>query len=202
VLTRAIRHPEANDLVRRNVASLIRAPAGCTRGRASRARHLGEAAALLEAARRHRLQLYVVLSEIAVKALREHQERQRQQREIAGAFWQEHGLVFGSKDGTPLDRSYVRRSLRLISRSAGIGEDWAARDLRHTFVSIMSARGDVPVEDRPADRTLRSPHHRNRVPARVAPGDPNRRRRDVSPPGRGKGCYRDAGRIGRTGNSR
>jgi integrase len=37
--------------------------------------------------------------------------------------------------------------LRLISRSAGIGEDWAPRDLRHTFVSIMSARGDVPVEE-------------------------------------------------------
>jgi len=31
VLTRAIRHAEANDLVRRNVASLIRAPKGARR---------------------------------------------------------------------------------------------------------------------------------------------------------------------------
>jgi integrase len=37
--------------------------------------------------------------------------------------------------------------LRLIYSSAGIGEDWAPRDLGHTFVSIMSARGDVPVEE-------------------------------------------------------
>jgi hypothetical protein len=54
VLTRAIRHAEANDLVRRNVASLIRTPKGATMGRRSRALDLGQAAALLEAAR-HRV---------------------------------------------------------------------------------------------------------------------------------------------------
>jgi len=196
VLTRAIRHAEADDLVRRNVASLIRAPKGGTKGRPSRALNLGQAAALLEAARRYRLHAYVVLSlttgirseevralrwdhvdlnagtisvwrsvrahgdvktrtsrrtlalpEMAVQALREHQELQRQERLNAGPLWQEHGLVFASTLGTPLDRSHVRRSLRLISRNAGIGEDWAPRDLRHTFVSIMSAHGDVPVEE-------------------------------------------------------
>jgi integrase len=62
VLTRAIRHAEANDLVRRNVAALIGAPKGGTRGRPSRTLNLGEAAALLEAARRYRLHAYVVLS--------------------------------------------------------------------------------------------------------------------------------------------
>jgi integrase len=84
---------------------------------------------------------------MAVKALREHQDRQRQERLNAGPLWQEHGLVFASTVGTPLDRSHVRRSLRPISRSAGIGEDCAPRDLRLTFVSIMSAHGDVPVEE-------------------------------------------------------
>jgi integrase len=84
---------------------------------------------------------------MAVKALREQQERQRQERLNAGPLWQEYGLVFTSTVGTPFDRSHVRRSLRLISRNAGIGEDWAPRDLRHTFVSIMSAHGDVPVEE-------------------------------------------------------
>jgi integrase len=84
---------------------------------------------------------------MVVQALREHQELQRQERLNSGPLWQEHGLVFASTLGTPLDRSHVRRSLRLISRNAGIGEDWAPRDLRHTFVSIMSAHGDVPVEE-------------------------------------------------------
>src|SRR5262249_14504711 len=196
VLTRAIRHAEADDRVRRNVASLIRAPKGGTKGRPSRALDLGQAAALLEAARRYRPHAYVVLSlttgirseearalrwdhvdldastisvrrsvrahgdvktrtsrrtmalpEMAVTALRGHQERQRQERLSAGPLWQERGPVFASTVGTPLDRSHVRRSLRLISRNAGIGEDWAPRDLRHTFVSIMSAYGDVPVEE-------------------------------------------------------
>src|SRR5262249_19533555 len=62
VLTRAIRHAEANDLVRRNVASLIRAPRGCSKGRASRTLNLGQAVALLGTARRYRLHAYVVLS--------------------------------------------------------------------------------------------------------------------------------------------
>jgi integrase len=89
----------------------------------------------------------LALPEMAVQALREHQELQRQERPNAGPLWQEHGLVFASTLGTPLDRSHVRRSLRLISRNAGIGEAWAPRDLRHTFVNIMSAHGDVPVEE-------------------------------------------------------
>jgi integrase len=84
---------------------------------------------------------------MAVQALREHQELQQEERLNAGPLWQEHGLVFASTLGTPLDRSHVRRSLRLISRNAGIGEAWAPRDLRHTFVSIMSAHGDVPIEE-------------------------------------------------------
>lgn len=84
---------------------------------------------------------------MAVKALREHQGLQRLERRNAGPLWEEHGLVFASTLGTPLDRSHVRRSLRLLCRNAGIGEGWAPRDLRHTFVSIMSAHGDVPVEE-------------------------------------------------------
>ena len=89
----------------------------------------------------------LALPEMAVQALRQHQELQRHERLNAGPLWEEHGLVFASTLGTPLDRSHVRRSLRLICRNAGIGEDWAPRDLRHTFVSIMSAHGDVPVEE-------------------------------------------------------
>ena len=237
--------------MRRNAGSLIRAPRGCTKGRASRALNLREAAALLEASRRHRLHAYVLLSlitgirseeaqalrwdhvdldastisvwrpvraygdvktgtsrrtlalpEMAVKALREHQERQRE-RQNAGPLWQEHGLVFASKVGTPLDRSHVRRSLRLISRSARIGEDWAPRDLRHTFVSIMSAHGDVPVEESArltgqSDIRTTETVYRHELRPVIRTG----RRRDGSPPGRGEGCYRGAGRVERIGNSR
>jgi integrase len=37
-------------------------------------------------------------------------------------------------------------AFRIITKKAGLGEDWTPRELRHTFVSVMSANG-VPVEN-------------------------------------------------------
>jgi integrase len=36
-------------------------------------------------------------------------------------------------------------AFRSITKAAGVGEDWTPRELRHTFVSIMSDN-DVPIE--------------------------------------------------------
>ena len=60
-LERAIRHAEASDLVRRNVASLVRPPQG-RYGRPSRSLTVGQAAAVLKAAAKYRTHAYVVLS--------------------------------------------------------------------------------------------------------------------------------------------
>ncbi len=79
-------------------------------------------------------------------ALREHRKRQAEDRLAAGALWQDHDLVFASIIGTPLDAANVRREFRKITEAAGLGTDWAPRDLRHTFVSLMSADG-VPIEE-------------------------------------------------------
>jgi site-specific recombinase XerD len=46
----------------------------------------------------------------------------------------------------PLDASNVRREFRRIMETAGLGAGWAPRDLRHTFVSLISADG-VPIEE-------------------------------------------------------
>jgi len=81
----------------------------------------------------------------AADALREHRTRQAKERLAAGALWRDHGLVFASQTGTPLDASHVRRSFKAITRKAGLGEDWTPRELRHSFVSIMSDNG-VPIE--------------------------------------------------------
>jgi integrase len=78
--------------------------------------------------------------------LREHRKRQAEDRPAAGALWQDHDLVFASVIGTPLDAANVRREFRKITEAAGLGADWAPRDLRHTFVSLMSADG-VPIEE-------------------------------------------------------
>jgi integrase len=80
-----------------------------------------------------------------VEALREHRARQAQDRLMAGPLWQDHGLVFASAVGTQMDDHNVRRMFRAITEEAGLGNDWVPREMRHTFVSLLSARG-VPVE--------------------------------------------------------
>ena len=80
-----------------------------------------------------------------VEALREHRVRQAEDRLAAGPLWQDHGLVFASAVGTPMDDHNVRRMFRVITEDAGLGTGWVPREMRHTFVSLLSARG-VPVE--------------------------------------------------------
>jgi integrase len=77
----------------------------------------------------------------AADALKEHRTRQARERLAAGELWKDHGLVFCSQVGTPLDASHVRRSFRAITKAAGLGESWTPRELRHSFVSIMSDNG-------------------------------------------------------------
>ena len=192
-LVRAIRHAEADDLIGRNVAALVRPPAG-HEGRPSKALSVEQAQKLLRVAAKerpggnpHPLHAYVVLllttglrpeearalrwdhvdldagtvavwrsdraggdtktpksrrtlrlAQIAVDALR--------QRKAAGKLWHDTGLVFTTTIGTMLDQHNIRRGFRQITRAAGLGDEWVPRELRHTFVSIMSA-GGVPVEE-------------------------------------------------------
>ncbi len=67
--------------------------------------------------------------------------RQETDRKTAGAAWRDHGLVFCTRVGTPPSAGNVRRSFRAITKAAGIGQDWTPRELRHSFVSIMSDNG-------------------------------------------------------------
>ncbi len=203
-LERAVRHAEADDLVGRNVAALVRPPEG-RQGRPSKALSVEQAWALIDAAAGragggvdrgpYRLRAYVVLllttgvrpeearvlswdhvdleagtvaiwrsdrvggdtktvrsrrtlklPEIALSALRERRVAQAADRLKAGELWQDSGLVFTTSIGTMLDQHNIRREFRQITKAAGLGEDWVPRELRHTFVSIMSA-GGVPVEE-------------------------------------------------------
>ena len=82
----------------------------------------------------------------AIESLKEHRTRQAAERLRAGDAWQDHDLVFCREDGTPLDRWQVRREFAAITKAAGLGEEWAPRELRHSFVSILSAHG-VRIED-------------------------------------------------------
>ncbi len=56
------------------------------------------------------------------------------------------GPVFATRDGKELDAANVRREFRAAVKAAGIPGQWTPRELRHTFVSLMSDSG-VPVEE-------------------------------------------------------
>ncbi|HSS91400.1 MAG TPA: tyrosine-type recombinase/integrase [Streptosporangiaceae bacterium] len=81
-----------------------------------------------------------------VDALREHRTRQDDLKRQAVSRWKDNDLVFPSRVGTPWDASHVRREFRKVAGAAGLDPGaWTPRELRHSFVSLMSDAG-VPVE--------------------------------------------------------
>src|SRR6185437_6539350 len=214
-LKRAIRHAEANDLVSRNVATLVDTPKG-QEGRPSKSLTLEQAVAVITAAENlPALELrsglkdvrrpaalmyaYIVLSllvgvrteearalrwdhlnldgdphgsspvppnvavwrsvrvhgetktkrsrrtlglpQMAAEALGALRESQVQERALAGERWQDTGLVFTTHRGTALDAGNVRKMFKRVCNAAGTGDSWTPRELRTSFVSLMSHRG-------------------------------------------------------------
>lgn len=82
------------------------------------------------------------LPQRAVEVLVRDRGEQEAAHATAGDAWQDHGLVFCSRHGAPLDAANVRRSLRAVVDAAGLDPgNWTPRELRHSFVSLMSAAG-------------------------------------------------------------
>ena len=86
------------------------------------------------------------IPQIAVEALPEQVRRQAEERSTAGELWQEHGLVFTTTVGTPYESHNLRRDFRRVTAAAGLGARWVPKELRTSFVSMMSYQG-VPVEE-------------------------------------------------------
>jgi integrase len=214
-LKRAARHAEANDLVARNVATLVDTPKG-QEGRPSKSLTLEQAVAVITAARtlptielrpglkdvRRPAELmyaYVVLSllvgvrteearalrwdhvdldgnpvaapplpphvavwrsvrvhgetktersrrtlalpQLATEALGVLRYSQAHERALAGEIWQDSGLVFTTHLGAALDAGNVRKMFKRVCKEAGIGDGWTPRELRTSFVSLMSHSG-------------------------------------------------------------
>jgi integrase len=88
----------------------------------------------------------LALPQRCVDALQEHRVRQDALKRQAGTRWQDNDLVFPSRVGTRWDASHVRREFRRVVEAAGLDPAaWTPRELRHSFVSLMSDAG-VPVE--------------------------------------------------------
>lgn len=88
----------------------------------------------------------LALPQRAVDALRAHRVAQDAARQAAGKRWQEHDLVFPTTCGTPQDDANVRRDFRRVIAAAGlVATEWTPRELRHSFVSLLSDDG-MPLE--------------------------------------------------------
>jgi integrase len=78
---------------------------------------------------------------MAVDALRAWAHSQAEEQLAARDDWQDTGLVFTSHHGAALDAGNVRKMFKRICTGAGIGDGWSPRELRTTFVSLMSHQG-------------------------------------------------------------
>ncbi len=79
----------------------------------------------------------------AVAALRQHHTRQLEDRLAAGPDWQEHGLIFPSQVGTPMDAKNLSHRFRQFADGAGF-QGLRFHDLRHSFASLLLAKGVAP----------------------------------------------------------
>ena len=82
----------------------------------------------------------------AVQALRAWTGSQADEQLAAGQGWQDTGLVFTNHAGAALDAGNVRKMFKRICAEAGAGDSWTPRELRTTFVSLMSHQG-VAIEE-------------------------------------------------------
>jgi integrase len=82
----------------------------------------------------------------AVQALRALWEAQAGERLLAGEGWQDTGLVFTTHRGAALDAGNVRKMFKRVCEAAGAGDGWTPRELRTSFVSLMSHQG-VSIEE-------------------------------------------------------
>jgi len=83
----------------------------------------------------------LALPRLAVEALCALRHAQDRERLSAGQRWQDTGLVFTSHRGAALDAGNVRKMFKRVCTEARVGDGWTPRELRTTFVSLMSHHG-------------------------------------------------------------
>jgi integrase len=108
--------------------------------------YLGGATSRVEVAelktRRSRRVLY--LTDQVLEALEFHRVGQDLERRAARDMWADHGLIFTSLLGTPVDPDNFAKAFLRLCKSAGLGH-WHPHEARHSAASVMLAQG-VPLE--------------------------------------------------------
>ena len=79
-----------------------------------------------------------------VAALKVHRKRQLEQRVERAGMYEDHGLIFSSEIGTPLNpENLVKRSFKPLLKRSGLPEI-RFHDLRHTCATLLMGRGVHP----------------------------------------------------------
>jgi len=82
----------------------------------------------------------IPLPGFAVKTMLSHRDRQQQEKVFVGDDWREHGLIFPSNIGTPLEPRNLLRHLHAKLKALKITRH-RFHDLRHTAASLLLAQG-------------------------------------------------------------
>jgi integrase len=82
----------------------------------------------------------VALDALTVAALREHQERQAEDRAVVGPGWHDSGLVFTRLDGAPIHPDLISDWFERLAREAGLPKT-RLHDGRHSYATAALAAG-------------------------------------------------------------
>ena len=80
------------------------------------------------------------LSPSLLAVLKAHHDHQDEERLLAGSRWQEHGLVFTTRNGTPIIPRNLVRSFKAFLQHANL-PNIRFHDLRHSCASLLAAQG-------------------------------------------------------------
>ena len=81
------------------------------------------------------------LTRKAIEALKSHRKRLLEEKLGLGSLWQENGLVFPSKVGTPLSGRNLNRAYKRHLQRAGLSTTFRFHDLRHTCATLLLRQG-------------------------------------------------------------
>ena len=87
----------------------------------------------------------VKLTARAVEALRRHHEAQLEESERVKGLWQDHGLVFTTQVGTPINRhNFYARNFKPLLKKGGLPHTVRFHDLRHTCATLLLSKNVNP----------------------------------------------------------
>jgi integrase len=86
----------------------------------------------------------LALPPVLAEALQAHLQYQHEEQLVRGAEWRDHGLVFPSNIGTPMEPSNLNRQFKSVLKRMGLPTTIRFHDLRHSCATFLIAQGVHP----------------------------------------------------------